>query len=137
MQFSFKENLKNFVEGVKENKIFTLRIALMAACALSVMPDSVTYAQSLTDGTSVTVGGVTANGNEIGVLTGPLARVSALMQGPVPKAIVTIGAVIGGASWAMNIENQIVKTAMRVVGGGSVSLAAATFINQSTSFLIP
>lgn len=32
---------------------------------------------------------------------------------------------------------QITKTAMRVVGGGSVALAAATFVNQTTGMLIP
>lgn len=32
---------------------------------------------------------------------------------------------------------QITKTAMRVVGGGSVALGAATFVSQTTGFLIP
>ena len=116
-----KSKVKNFL---KANRWTLVRIGL-AAVTLAIMPDSVSYAQSgTTDDT-------------ISVLTQPLSRMENLMSGPVPKAIVTIGAATGAASWALNIENQITKTAMRVVGGGSVALGAATFISQTTGFLIP
>ena len=116
-----KSKVKNFL---KANRWTLVRIGL-AAVTLAIMPDSVSYAQSgTTDDT-------------ISVLTQPLSRMENLMSGPVPKAIVKIGAATGAASWALNIENQITKTAMRVVGGGSVALGAATFISQTTGFLIP
>ena len=109
---------------LKENRWALTRITL-AMAAVVLMPDSVSYAQSgTTDDT-------------ISVITQPLSRMENLMSGPVPKAIVTIGAATGAASWALNIENQITKTAMRVVGGGSVALGAATFVSQTTGFLIP
>lgn len=123
---------KKFLEGMKskaktfliENRWTLARLGL-AVAAVILMPDSVSYAQSgTTDDT-------------ISVLTQPLSRMESLMSGPVPKAIVTIGAATGAASWALNIENQITKTAMRVVGGGSVALGAATFVSQTTGFLIP
>lgn len=107
-----------------ENRWTLARIGL-AAAAVVILPDSVSYAQS------------GATDDTISVLTQPLSRMESLMSGPVPKAIVTIGAAMGAASWALNIENQITKTAMRVVGGGSVALAAATFVNQTTGMLIP
>ena len=109
---------------LRENRWTLARIGLVAA-AMAILPDSVSYAQS------------GATDDTISVLTQPLSRMESLMSGPVPKAIVTIGAAIGAASWALNVENQIIKTTMRVVGGGSVALAAATFVNQTTGMLIP
>jgi len=117
----FKAKVKKFL---KENRWTLARIGL-AAAAMAILPDSVSYAQS------------GATDDTISVLTQPLSRMENLMSGPVPKAIVTIGAAIGAASWALNVENQIIKTTMRVVGGGSVALAAATFVNQTTGMLIP
>ena len=109
---------------LRENRWTLARIGI-AAAAVVILPDSVSYAQS------------GATDDTISVLTQPLSRMESLMSGPVPKAIVTIGAAIGAASWALNVENQIIKTTMRVVGGGSVALAAATFVNQTTGMLIP
>lgn len=109
---------------LRENR-WTLAKIGVAAAVMAILLDSVSYAQSgTTDDT-------------ISVITQPLSRMENLMAGPVPKAIVTIGAAVGAASWALNVENQITKTAMRVVGGGSVALAAATFVNQTTGMLIP
>ncbi len=102
--YNLKSNVKNFL---KDNCWTPARMGL-AVAAVVIMPDSVSYAQSgTTDDT-------------ISVITQPLSRMENLMAGPVPKAIVTIGAATGAASWALNIENQVTKTAMRVVGGGNI-----------------
>ena len=120
----FKKFKSKAVKFLKENRWALTRIGL-AVAAVVILPDSVSYAQSgTTDDT-------------ISVITQPLSRMENLMSGPVPKAIVTIGAATGAASWALNIENQVTKTAMRVVGGGSVALGAATFVSQTTGMLIP
>lgn len=110
------------VKFLKENKWAFLQLGLVAV-VVGFMPDSVAYAQS------------GASDDTISVLTKPLSRMESLMSGPVPKAIVTIGAATGAASWALNIENQVTKTAMRVVGGGSVALGAATFVSQTTGMV--
>lgn len=110
------------LQFVTNNKGLFLQLGVMAA-VIAVMPDSVAYAQS------------GAADDTISVLTKPLSRMESLMSGPVPKAIVTIGAATGAASWALNIENQVTKTAMRVVGGGSVALGAATFVSQTTGMV--
>ena len=115
---------RKVVKFFKDNRLILARIGL-AITAVAIMPDSVTYAQT-----------ASASSN-ISVITEPLTRMETLMSGPVPKAIVTIGAATGAASWALNVENQVTKTAMRVVGGGSVALGAATFVSQTTGFLIP
>ena len=106
----------------RNNKGMFLQLGMMAVVA-GIMPDSVAFAQS------------GASDDTISVLTQPLSRMESLMSGPVPKAIVTIGAATGAASWALNIENQVTKTAMRVVGGGSVALGAATFVSQTTGMV--
>ena len=110
------------VNFVKENKWTLARLGVMALAA-GIVPD-VSYAQNTTTSTVTTI-------------TGPLTTMQNLMTGPVQTAITTIGAAVGGASWAMNIENQVTKTAMRVVGGGAVALGAAGFISQTAGFLIP
>lgn len=123
-----KESLKKIKSKTQkflQENFQTLAKIGLAVAAVIILPDSVTYAQT-----------ASASSN-ISVITEPLSRMETLMSGPVPKAIVTIGAATGAASWALNIENQITKTAMRVVGGGSVALGAATFISQTTGFLIP
>ena len=75
-----------------ENRWMLARIGI-AAAVMAILPDSVSYAQSgTTDDT-------------ISVITQPLSRMENLMAGPVPKAIVTIGAAVGAASWALNVEN--------------------------------
>jgi len=84
-----KAKVKKFF---KENRWTLARIGL-AVAAMVIMPDSVSYAQS------------GATDDTISVLTQPLSRMESLMSGPVPKAIVTIGAAMGAASWALNIEN--------------------------------
>lgn len=113
---------KKAVQFARNNKGMFLQLGMMAVVA-GLMSDSVAFAQS------------GASDDTISVLTQPLSRMESLMSGPVPKAIVTIGAATGAASWALNIENQVTKTAMRVVGGGSVALGAATFVSQTTGMV--
>ena len=84
-----KEHVTKFL---RENRWTLARIGL-AAAVMAILPDSVSYAQS------------GATDDTISVLTQPLSRMESLMSGPVPKAIVTIGAAIGAASWALNVEN--------------------------------
>ena len=116
-----KQAIKTFI---KDNRWFLFRFGLMAV-TFAAMPDSACFAQQGSDDQTVDV------------ITKPMKTMETLMTGPVAKGIVTIGAAVGGASWALNIDNQAVKTAMRVVGGGSVALGAATFVSQTTGIMIP
>ena len=120
------------VNFLKENKWMLLKMGVMALAA-GIVPD-VSYAQTVNLGNGTD--GMTGDGG-VTAISRPLSRFSNLMTGPVPTAIATIGVAVGGASWAMNIENQVTKMAMRVVGGSSVAIGAAGFINQTTGFLIP
>ena len=110
------------VNFVKENKWMLMKMGVMALAA-GIVPDA-SYAQNTTT-------------SSISQITNPLNSMRDLMTGPVPTGIATIGAAVGGASWALNIESQITKTAMRVVGGSGVALGAAGFIQNTAGFLIP
>ena len=110
------------VKFLKKHKWTLARLGVMALAA-GIVPE-VSYAQNAT----------TSNITQI---TNPLNSMRDLMTGAVPTGIATIGAAVGGASWALNIENQVTKTAMRVVGGSAVALGAAGFISNTAGFLIP
>ena len=104
-----KESLKKIKSKTQkflQENFQTLAKIGLAVAAVVILPDSVTYAQT-----------ASASSN-ISVITEPLSRMETLMSGPVPKAIVTIGAATGAASWALNIENQITKTAS--TGSGDI-----------------
>ena len=116
-----QQTIKTFV---KENRWLLFRLGVMAV-TFAVTSDNACFAQQGSDDQTVDV------------ITKPMKTMETLMTGPVAKGIVTIGAAVGGASWALNIDNQAVKTAMRVVGGGSVALGAATFVSQTTGMMIP
>lgn len=74
-------------------------------------------------------------GDGIAVFTKTLANVQATVTGPMAKGLVTIGTAAFGASYAMNIDNQAVKSLMRLGGGGSVALGAVDLIPQATGLL--
>ena len=63
----------------------------------------------------------------------PLQNIEGFMTGTVGKSITTIGAVVFGASWAANIENQVTKSAMRIAGGGAIAVGGSSIINDVTS----
>ena len=68
-----------------------------------------------------------------GVIETPLANFQSFMTGSVPKAIGTIGCGIVGASWALNIENQMTKAGMRVIGGTAAAMGAGSLIASANN----
>ena len=70
---------------------------------------------------------------DIKTLTGPLERIQNFMTGTVGKSIATIGAVVFGASWAANIENQVTKSAMRIAGGGAIAVGGGAIVGEVAS----
>lgn len=136
---SAKKAVVNTGHFIMENKMFCLQLGIMAATVLMMQDTSFATTHQVSDynSSNTTTGtGNTSTNAKISAIEGPMNTMAAVMSGTVPKAICTIGAAVGAASWAMNIENQVTKTAMRVVGGSSVALGATTFINESTGFVI-
>ena len=120
-----KKAAKTAGKFVMENKLFCLQLAIMAGTVL-LMQDS-SFAQNAHKEDKAAT---------ISTIEEPLKKMATVMSGSVAKGIVTIGAAVGAASWAMNIENQVTKTAMRVIGGGSVAAGASTFLVDTTGFVL-
>lgn len=112
---------------VKENKLQLFQISLMVGIA----------ALSTDSALANAVGKAEGNADQaFNAITGPLDKMQTLMTGKVPAAIGTIGAGIAGASWAFNIENQMTKAGMRVIGGTGVAIGAESVLNGATAVLL-
>lgn len=122
---------------IMENKMFCLQLGIMAGTVLLMQDSSLANtSEQLTGAGTLSISKEGETTNSISAIEKPLATMQAVMTGTVPKAICTIGAAVGAASWAMNIENQVTKTAMRVIGGSSVALGAGAFITESSGFVL-
>ena len=111
---------KKALAFLKRNKGTFVQMGIIAG-TVALMGDT-TYA-GLT-GTS---------GSAFSVIETPLQNFQQFMTGSVPKAIGTIGCGIVGASWAMNIENQMTKAGMRVIGGTAAAMGAGSLIASANS----
>lgn len=111
-------------EFFKKNGLFMAKMGALGAIALLAASDP-TFAQQPGEGD----GGIT-------LISGPIQKVEELMSGSVAKALVTLGIVMAGGSYALNIDNQAVKSFMRIGGGGTVALGSVAFINQVTGILL-
>lgn len=122
-----KVTWKDVKKFVKDNKVMFIQCGILAGTAL--LTSDVSFASDFNVN-----GGNVQEGFQ--VITGPLDRVRELMTGKVPAAIGTIGAGVAGASWAMNLENQMTKAGMRVIGGTGVAIGAAGVLNGAGGVLL-
>ena len=113
-----KKNIKKFI---KENGFFMTKLAVMGVVALTTGDSA--FAQTTGSAGNVATG-------SLSTLVTPLTTVKSFMTGTVPQVLVSSGVVMAGASYAMNIDNQAVKSFMRIGGGGSVALGAVPFIDE-------
>lgn len=125
MQKKIRAGFKNGVSFVKNNKLFMLKLGIMAAVVVTSADTA--FAQTVTEGTGAV--------NNMTTLTTPIERMRGFMTGYVPSALVSIGAVMAGAGYTMNIDNQVVKTCMRIGGGGAATIGAVGFINDFTGLV--
>ena len=112
-------NIKKALAFLKRNKGTFIQMGIIAG-TVAIMGDT-TYA------------GLKAGSGAFGVIETPLQNFQTFMTGSVPKAIGTIGCGIVGASWAMNIENQMTKAGMRVIGGTAAAMGAGSLIASANS----
>ncbi len=99
-------------------------VQLAVIAGVLAMSSDVSFAQSTSDETG-----------SIATIAEPIDRVRQLMTGTVAKSMATIGAVVFGASWAMNIENQVTKAGMRIAGGSATALGATSIITEASGFI--
>ena len=99
-----------------------VQLAVMAAVVLA--SSDVSFAKDMA-----------ATDKSIETIATPLEKIRGFMEGTVGKSIATIGAIVFGASWAANIENQVTKSAMRIAGGGAIAVGGSSIIKDVTSFV--
>lgn len=116
-----KADIKAFFTLDKKDVV---QLALIAG--VLVMSSDVSFAQDAN---------VQANASGMSTLSKPIDNIREFMSGTVAKSFATIGAVVFGASWALNIENQITKAGMRIAGGSATAIGATSVINDATGFL--
>ena len=125
-QVSLKEaiimhnHIKKTLAFLKRNKGTFVQMGIIAG-TVAIMGNT-TYA-----------GLASGQGGAFGVIETPLQNFQTFMTGSVPKAIGTIGCGIVGASWAMNIENQMTKAGMRVIGGTAAAMGAGSLIASANN----
>lgn len=105
------QKVKNFL---KENKFCLLQMGIIAGGVLLLGDTS--FAQ-------------TAD-NTFEEITGPLDKAQATISGPVAKGMATVGVACCGLATAMNMENQMVKRGMQVVGGSAAAIGGATMVGR-------
>lgn len=71
----------------------------------------------------------------ISALDTPMNVMKETFTGPIPTIFTVISAAVGGTSWAMGLEQQITKYAIRATGGGAVAMGAGSFISDVTGCL--
>ena len=89
----------------KENKVFMVRLGLMAAVA--AVPD-VGFCNS-------------ASNIQVTPLQKPVQMFTDLMTGPIPACFTVISGAVGGLSWGMGMGQQVTPRAIKCVGGGAVA----------------
>ena len=102
-----------------------VQLAVMAAVLLASQDVSLAHESSALSGAETS--------GTIDTIGKPLKNIEGFMSGTVGKSVATIGAVVFGASWAANIENQVTKSAMRIAGGGAIAVGGSSIINDVTS----
>lgn len=69
-------------------------------------------------------------------LTTPLKGLQDTLTGPVAKGVGIIGIVTCGLATASNMEQQVVKRSLQILGGAGAGMGAATVISAAGSGLV-
>ena len=115
-----KDDVKSFC---KNNWVPLLRIGVV--CAVSVLAsDNSVFANS--------VGGNTASEGATGIspLDKPLQTIHTALTGPIPKIVTGVCVAMGGMSWAMGWEQQIMMRCVKGAGGGAIALGVGKFMEN-------
>lgn len=115
-----KDDVKSFC---KNNWVPLLRIGVF--CAVSVLAsDNSVFANS--------VGGNTASEGATGIspLDKPLQTIHTALTGPIPKIVTGVCVAMGGMSWAMGWEQQIMNRCVKGAGGGAIALGVGKFMEN-------
>ena len=106
---------------VRQNKGFIFQLAIMAG--------TVAFAGDVAFASEEVPAGYQA-------LVDPLNGFKTFLTGPVAKGVGVIGIVTCGLATASNMEQQVVKRSLQILGGASAGMSAASVISAAGSGLI-
>lgn len=113
-----KEDVKSFC---KNNWVPLLRIG--ALCAVSVLASD----------HSVLANATGSDGTGISPLDKPLQTIHSALTGPIPKLVTAGSIAMGGMSWAMGWEQQVMSRCIKGAGGGAIAMGAGSFMSSVIS----
>lgn len=93
----------------------------LALMGLYMLPAAVGFAN---DGAAETIT------TGIDPLDKPLQTISAALTGPIPKLVIAGSIAMGGMSWAMGWEQQIMTRCVKGAGGGAIALGVGKFMQN-------
>ena len=93
----------------------------LALMGLYMLPAAVGFAN---DGATETIT------TGIDPLDNPLNVLSSALTGPIPKLVIAGSIAMGGMSWAMGWEQQIMNRCVKGAGGGAIALGVGKFMQN-------
>lgn len=91
----------------------------LALMGLYMLPAAVGFAS---EGTEIQTG--------IDPLDRPLNVLASALTGPIPKLVIAGSIAMGGMSWAMGWEQQIMNRCVKGAGGGAIALGVGKFMEN-------
>ena len=91
----------------------------LALMGLYMLPAAVGFAS---EGTEIQTG--------IDPLDKPLNVLASALTGPIPKLVIAGSIAMGGMSWAMGWEQQIMNRCVKGAGGGAIALGVGKFMEN-------
>ena len=91
----------------------------LALMGLYMLPAAVGFAS---EGTEIQTG--------IDPLDKPLNVLPSALTGPIPKLVIAGSIAMGGMSWAMGWEQQIMNRCVKGAGGGAIALGVGKFMEN-------
>ena len=93
----------------------------LALIGLYMLPAAVGFAND---------GGAEKITTGIDPLDNPLNVLSSALTGPIPKLVIAGSIAMGGMSWAMGWEQQIMNRCVKGAGGGAIALGVGKFMQN-------
>lgn len=122
---SVKKIGKRIIKGLKRLSPYKTEFITMAAV---IIPALLIQDTSFASNATATTGATFYTG--ISALDKPISVLSNSLTGPIPKIGSTIAIAVGGLSWALGIEQQIIKFATRAAAGGGIAVGGGTIVKD-------
>ena len=97
----------------------------LALMGLYMLPAAVGFANEAAATSEIHTG--------IDPLDKPLNVLASALTGPIPKLVIAGSIAMGGMSWAMGWEQQVMSRCIKGAGGGAIAMGAGSFMSSVIS----